>query len=145
MKPSEIRAELLTQHEDLRARIDEARRLIDRQARGDESDLHGSLVRLTDVVRLHNAREEELMRDVFPTLDAWGPTRAEVMHEGHVHEHEALFASLVAARDASSGESLASVRKLLDDMLAHMDREEKVFLCKEVLCDDGVVPDYFGG
>ena len=145
MRPSEIRDELLAQHEELRAKISDVRRLIDHQGRGGDGDLQGSILRLAGVVSIHNAREEELMRDVFPTLDAWGPARAEVMREEHVLEHQELFDSLMASRDALDGGSLEGVRELLDNMLAHMEREEKVFLCKEVLCDDGVEPDYFGG
>jgi hypothetical protein len=144
MKPSEIRSELLAQHADLRDKIAEVRRLAEHWEEGGEGSLHHALVRLTDGVRMHNAREDELMRDIFPTLDAWGPVRAEVMQEEHVLEHGALFASLVLARDASVA-SPGSVIAVLDSILAHMEREEEVFLGKDVLSDDGIEPDHFGG
>jgi hypothetical protein len=145
MKPSEIRSELLAQHADLRVQIAEVRRLAESWEEGGEGSMHHPLVRLTDAVRRHNAREDELMRDVFPTLDAGGPVRAEVMQEEHVLEHGALFASLVLARDTSATASPASVVAVLDSILAHMAREEEVFLGKDVLSDDGVEPDHFGG
>src|SRR5450759_3995168 len=128
MKPSEIRSELLAQHADLRAKIDEVRSVAERRCRGGDGDLHALLVRLTYAVRVHNARAEELMRSIFPTLDAWGPIRASVMQEEHVLEHQELFAALVSAAERADGGAPASVLELAGKLVSHMDREEKVFL-----------------
>lgn len=143
MKPSEIRAELLGQHAELRANIKAIRASL-AAGRTDDEEARNRLVRLVDAVRMHNRREEELMRDVFPTLDAWGPIRSQVMQEEHVLEHQELFASLLGVSTSDSKTAPAAIA-VLDKLVAHMDREEKVFLGEDVLSDENINPDYFGG
>jgi hypothetical protein len=155
MKPSEIRTELLAQHERIRARVLEARGKLDEwqaepPARGElREELNGRLAALIGVVLEHNAREEELLRDVLPTVDAWGPARAEIMLEEHTREHDALYKALLDAFGVAGGAAAHGARDeisaLLDRMLEHMAREEKICLTEEVLRDDGIVRDYFGG
>lgn len=148
MKPSDIRTELLLQHETLRDRIRVARAVAERCVAGEEArdELLALLTRLTDAVRAHNAREEELMSRVFPELDGWGPIRHEVMNEEHILEHEKLVNALIATNGHSSGATVARVAlSLFDEMAAHMAREEKVFLGADVLSDDEPPPDAFGG
>lgn len=145
MKPSEIRAELLAQHAGLRARMAEVRKSVERRRGGEDADLGEPLVELFDAMHAHNAREEQLMRDVFPTLDMWGPVRNEVMLEEHVLEHKKLIDSLSAARDGVDGASLDLVLASLDKLASHMEREEEAFLGEEVLSDDGAEFDFSGG
>ena len=140
MKPSEIRRELLDQHTAIKRKMGEARHAPTAR------DLHRLLVEIGDLLRKHNAREEELMTEVFPTLDAWGMIRAEVMVGEHIDAHRELFETLLAAN--ATNDAVVAKRKaieLFDRILEHMTREEKVFLCEEVLSDDGFVPDAFGG
>ena len=148
MNRSDIRNELLKQHENLRARIRVLRAVAERCRAGE--DVHGELKRLltalTDAVRSHNAYEEQLMSKVFPWLDGWGPIRHEVMNEEHILEHESLVNALVEMNgefDAKDAARRALV--LFEQMQRHMDREEKVFLGADVLADDELPPDAFGG
>lgn len=146
MKPSEIRVELLGQHADIRSRIGEMRLLI-QQCRAGEStrdELQAALTRLVGLFRKHNLREEQLLRDVLPGVDAWGPARAEIMLEQHTKEHDALYAALVDA-GAQAGARDVDITRLLDRIVEHMDHEEKIFLAEDVLRDDDIVRDYFGG
>jgi hemerythrin len=148
MKPSDIRTELLLQHETIRERITATRAVAERCLAGEDAraELLQLLTRLTDAVRAHNAREEELMSRVFPELDAWGPVRHEVMNEEHILEHEKLVNALIATNGHSDGASVARVAiALFEDMAAHMAREEKVFLGADVLSDEEPPPDAFGG
>ena len=148
MNPSDIRAELLRQHDDLRARIRILRAVTERCLAGENAhdELRRLLTGLTDAVRAHNAREELLMSKVFPELDAWGPVRREVMNEEHILEHEKLVGALVDTYAETEGRAAArGVVGLFDEMLGHMEREEKVFLTPEVLTDEEVPPDAFGG
>ncbi len=117
---------------------------------GDADDARDELKRLltglTDAVRAHNAYEEKLMAGVFPWLDAWGPIRHEVMNEEHILEHEKLVNALVETNGHSDAEQTARVvLDLFDQMARHMEREEKVFLSADVLADDELPPDAFGG
>ncbi len=140
MKPSEIRKELLGQHAELRRKMAEARRA------ASDRELHRALLEIGELLRGHNAREEELMTDVFPWLDGWGMIRAEVMVGEHIEEHRELWETLLAA--GATNDAAVARRKaneLFDKVLEHMAREEKVFLSEEVLSDDELVPDAFGG
>jgi hemerythrin len=148
VKPSVIRSELLRQHDDLRARMRVTRAVAERCLAGEDErdELRRLLTGLTDAVRAHNAREELLMGKVFPELDAWGPVRHEVMNEEHILEHEKLVNALIETNGHSDPKSAAKVAlELFDQMTAHMEREEKVFLGADVLADDEPPPDAFGG
>jgi hypothetical protein len=148
MKPSEIRETLLEQHTGLRALIEETSRAIEQWGRGDaaRADALSCLARLSAAVRRHNACEEELLRDLIPKVDAWGPARAEIMSTQHVKEHHALSAALMDVSAADEGNMAATlIANLRERMLEHMAREENGFLAEDVLRDDVVVIDSFGG
>ena len=138
MKPSEIRRELLDQHAEIQRRL-EAARIAEPQ------HLHSALVRLADYLRVHNLREEELMTDIFPQLDAWGMIRAEVMVGEHLEEHRELWEAVLDTSETTDPTAAASkTRALCERIHEHMLREEKVFLNDEVLTDEANL-DYFGG
>jgi DNA repair exonuclease SbcCD ATPase subunit len=148
MTPSEIRKELLEQHAQLRAEIDATRAAAKQwqQQEAAREALRSAMAVLADGVRQHNRREEELLQEIIPTADAWGPARAEVMREEHVEEHKAMYEALIDAGAAPSASvGVPPVLKLLDKMEEHMKREEKAFLGADVLRDDAVTPDFFGG
>ena len=138
MKPSEIRRELLDQHAEIHRRLETARF-------AEPKDLHGALVRLADYLRVHNLREEELMTEIFPQLDAWGMIRAEVMVGEHLEEHRELWEAVLDTSETTDEAVAASkTRELCERIHEHMLREEKVFLNEEVLSDEAGI-DYFGG
>ena len=147
MKPSEIRGELLKQHSQIRIMLEvtvtiaEGTR-VDAPGRG---DLQQCLVRLADAIRTHNLREEALLRDIIPSVDAWGPARAEIMIEEHIREHDWLYAALLGVPCTPAEFAAAGVAALVDLIREHMDREEATFLGEDVLRDDSIVADQFGG
>ncbi|MGO8993919.1 MAG: hemerythrin domain-containing protein [Polyangiaceae bacterium] len=148
MKPSEIRRELLEQHAGLRSLIEATCRATESAARGEGSrdEAADCLARVVDALRRHNLREEDLLRDLIPTVDPWGPARAEIMTEEHIEEHRELFATLVAATEARDPRAAATlVRELREHLLEHMAREEKGFLGEDALHDDDLSVDAFGG
>jgi hypothetical protein len=140
VKASQMHAELCEEHAQLRAMIDVVRRMTRQPVHGPgpREALRGSIVQLADALRRHNLREEELLGGIIPTVDAWGPVRAEIMDHEHIAEHKELYAALL-------GEDGQPVDALLDRVLDHMAREEAAFLNEDVLRDDVVVTDYFGG
>lgn len=148
MTPSEIRRELLEQHREVRARMDDARGAITRWKGGSPARdaVQVALALLADAVRKHNRREEELLRDIIPTVDAWGPARAEIMVEEHAKEHAELHAALIEAGSAPDSEKASAILDaLVTNLGEHMTREEKILLSEDVLHDDQLVRDYFGG
>ena len=147
MTPGEIRNEMLGQHTEMRAMIARATELIGRLRAGEHVRLalQETLGTLADAAHAHNAREEELLRDIIPNVDAWGPARATVMDEQHKLEHQALHAALQSSVNDDDDAACAATETLLNRMLRHMDREEEAFLSEEVLRDDTVITNYFGG
>lgn len=139
----EIRTTLLQQHADIRACIEVTRRAVS-DAKLDDAVLRDSLSRLADVVRMHNAAEEEALQKVLPTIDAWGAVRKDVMVAEHVNEHSEIYGALVGAGRLSPGETKVNISELLDKMSSHMDLEEKTFLGADLLTEDAKVDGYGG-
>ncbi|HEY3820310.1 MAG TPA: hemerythrin domain-containing protein [Polyangiaceae bacterium] len=143
MTRSEIRDELLSQHAGLRARLDIARRAVERWALNEipRDSVRDELAALADALRSHNLREEGV-RDMIRAVDAWGPARVEIMEEAHVREHHHLFDALVALqRTEDPREGVRELERLRTRLLEHMAREEETFLNVDVLRDDDVAID----
>ena len=146
MRPSEIRAELLAQHDQIRTMMDDVRHVAVRARRGEPvgEALQAGVARLAQVIAQHNAREEELLRGIIPTVDAWGPARAEIMDETHAREHEVLQEAILGIPRTPREFAGAGVEALFERVLEHMAREEKTLLAEDVLRDDTVMVE-FGG
>ena len=145
---AQARIELLAQHQDLRAKMDATQAAAARCTRGEPAhgELNTCIARLADGLHRHNAREDELLRGIMPTIDAWGPARAEIMNEAHVREHLEVYRALVDAGAASDPVAAATTAlRLIEQIAAHMDHEEKSFLGPDVLRDDAGPADPFGG
>jgi iron-sulfur cluster repair protein YtfE (RIC family) len=147
MTASQIRAELLKDHAGLRTLIEEVRLAVARAgARGStHHDLRERLQRLATALSAHNQREEAMLRAIVKQVDAWGPVRAEIMDESHLKQHTDLVAALFAAGTADAVVASATAVATLEHLETHMAREEEVLLAEDVLRDDEVVIDYFGG
>jgi Hemerythrin HHE cation binding domain len=147
MKPSEIRGDLLREHAQIRVMLDVTLTFaeVSRVDAPGCDDLREHLVRLTDAMRAHNLREEALLGDLIPAIDAWGPARAAIMFEEHVQEHERLYAALLGIPCTPAEFAAAGVAALVGLIGEHMDREEAAFLGEDVLRDDLVVANQSGG
>jgi hemerythrin-like domain-containing protein len=144
MTPSQICAELLEQHAEVRRMVDGVRMCADRTRDGASvvQDLPSAIRLLADAVRRHNQREEHLLRDLIPTVDAWGQMRAEIMTDEHVLEHNLLHRALLGTPSELAGPNMS---QLLDRLIQHMAREEEAFLNERVLRDDVVAIDLCDG
>jgi hypothetical protein len=146
MKPSEIRRELLAQHEQIRRMTEVTQTIAEGAQKGaSEGDLTKCLARLDQAVRAHNAREEELLRDLVRTADAWGDARLAVMDEEHMRAHARLEAAVRGVPTLSRGLGGVGVVAMVRLLREHMDREEAVFLNAEVLNDDLVATEQSDG
>ena len=67
MTPSQIRDELLSQHQGLRGRLEVTRAVVERWAKGEVPQAHvrSELAGLSDALRTHNLTEERTLRDSF--------------------------------------------------------------------------------
>jgi hypothetical protein len=147
MTPSQILSLLLADHSSLREMVRETRRVADlaRQGAPVTDDLLESLSAMAASLRAHSAREEELLHGLLRSVDAWGPARAEIMDEEHVEQHSALHGAIVRIPNTPGEFAGAGVAELLDQLLEHMEREERAFLNPQVLRDDEPLPDSMSG
>jgi hypothetical protein len=146
MTPNDIRTELMAQHSELRTHIQTTRAAAERVGRGERAqrELRRELTALVDLMRRHNRREEELLGGIIPTIDAWGPERAQLMNDEHIAEHREMYAALMDLGATSDpAKRLALVNDELNRLIAHIGREEKGVLA--ALREDLATTEYFGG
>ncbi len=76
MIPSELRDELLEQHESVSGHLHATCLAVKRWADGDvpQSHVRDELARLTDALLNHNRLEERTLPDLIRTVDAWAPS-----------------------------------------------------------------------
>jgi hypothetical protein len=68
------------------------------------------------------------------------------MLDAHTTEHRELAHQLdVASLETDARIGVARLSKMLDDLLEHMDHEERLFLSESVLTDSPFPRDTFGG
>ena len=147
MQLSKLREQLLQQHAALRELIAEVGAQNQRsQDQAGDDELRRALGKLTVALGEHNRFEESSLRGVIAKLDAWGPQRESLMDSRHHDEHlltlEALEQSFGTPQRA---ERAPQLRKLLDALLDHMRHEDREVLHPNVLRDDVISADPFGG
>jgi len=149
MKLSEIRNQLVTEHEALRAMVARTSSAAEQILEGSvvELDLlRATLTTLDQALAAHNRHEDELLRGIIRTVDAWGPQRESLMSESHATEHSAITQSLEACVSVDDRfEAAKRARELVARMLLHMDSEEREVLHPDILRDDVVSIQGFSG
>lgn len=147
MKISEMRTELLGQHDTIRRLITEVEGSLSGLERAGVAPVYDALRRLQATLEHHNRREEALLENLLPTVDAWGDARAAWMDLRHREEHEDAMKALRVALGVEDPSVVArAVRALVADLSAHVSREEVEFLSAEVLTDEKFrLSDGFGG
>lgn len=135
---TEIRKELLDQHASLKRLAAKVRDLAEGPSGENARDeLSGLLHELGDGIDAHNAREEHLLGEVLPTLDAWGPERTARMDNHHREEHREIAEQIRAAAGSSEfAAAMDTALPAIEKLMAHMHEEEKEFLGKDLLRDD---------
>jgi hypothetical protein len=146
MALSNIREELLEHHNEIRRLCTETLGAVERARRaesGAHAALRSSVLHLVDTIQAHNAREDELLIRLLPTIDAWGAERTRRMCEHHLREDADSIAALATSARPGDDRHVAAI---LDDVLEHMALEEQEFLRADVLDDDTYDTDAaFGG
>jgi hypothetical protein len=141
MKPTQVRAELLRQHAELRGLIADVRGIAERASNGAAArdELHVAVIRLAGALCRHNLYEEEWLRTMDSKVD--GQTRADidVLLEAHVREHEELHAVVSGIPRMPVKFASVDVAVLLNGVLEHMAEEEASLLSEDVGHDDVVV------
>jgi hypothetical protein len=96
-------------------------------------------------LRAHNLREEVLLKDLVLGADAWGAARVAIMIEEHIQEHTRLCQALDQAPYTPVEPIVSGILAAIEEIRAHMDREEAAFLNESVLCDDIIVVNQADG
>jgi iron-sulfur cluster repair protein YtfE (RIC family) len=124
-------AELISQHDALRRRMDTCERLADELDVGgvEPETLMSELALLRHAFETHNAYEESILRPVLLAEDTHGATRIERMMEDHIHEHREIGRRLGTP-------ATAELRDVIDTLRAHLDAEERYLLSSKVLRDN---------
>jgi len=136
MKPTDARELLLAQHAHLRILVGLVERLSARLLCGEPvaERFREAMHDLRRTFAQHNAAEAELLEPMLRPADAWGPLRVARMTEEHAAEH-AVMARLLEGEDL---EVARHIPDFAEELLAHMDAEERTVLSPAVL-RDGVV------
>ncbi len=148
-RDSEVRAELLDQHEALRHLLTAcdgaAERILAAHDTGG-GHLLACLVQLLGEFQDHNEEEEVRLRPLLLAADSFGEVRVDRMVEDHLAEHAALRQALREAADMEVPDRAAlATLELVSRLRSHLDAEERQFLNDRVLRDDLVAVDSFIG
>ena len=130
MTPSKLLAELMQQHDGLRAIMDRCDELADQLdiGKGDPGALAREVAQLRIAFDAHNKFEEQLLRPVLREIDAFGDVRVERMFIDHVTEHRTMRLSL---GDGTTN----ALRGAIDNLRVHLQAEERYFMASKVLRD----------
>ena len=143
MNPSDVRRQILAEHDRLRGRLQNLEDLATRAADGDGSawaETRRGLGELLVSLRAHVESEEAILVPALEAADAWGPLRAKQVRDEHVTQLRLLATWERAAADdgLSPGELNARFRLLAGTLRADMEAEEADLLRPDVLRDDVV-------
>jgi hypothetical protein len=129
MTPSQVRAELLGEHFELRRLIEQTRALLD----GEHGEaLHVCMERLGDALYRHSKHEEQAVRGILEPIRARTPKRYAVMDDAHIAEHARLVDVLRGLRSVEGAARRRGIAGVLDELEAHMTEEEQVLLAEDV-------------
>jgi iron-sulfur cluster repair protein YtfE (RIC family) len=152
MRPSEIRARVLADHENLRASLVDLEALAfaverPRPGRTRVSKLRTESEAFLDRLARHMRWEEAYMIPALFEADSWGPQRVERLIEDHREQRELLALILDRVRDANRPDAVVArdIRALVGLLREDMREEDAEFLDDRVLRDDIVGIDVVAG
>jgi hemerythrin-like domain-containing protein len=148
LSTSQVRSLILDEHTILRnllEEIDECLGEMTRRVPGAVRRLRASLRTFQDAFLRHLRHEETVLRPLLEDVDAWGPARVETMDEEHRSQRAALVELSRLALDQDLDQTVQQVEEFVRRLRADMDGEEQHALSEEVLRDDIIVIDTFGG
>lgn len=146
MKPSEIRQTILDEHAHLRRKIATIEaHLMPSLARASRwrDDLAREVAELATAFSAHLDAEEQLLRAVIPGADTAAPMRLLAMEREHHDQRAAL--SAILRHPIADARHDASLREFLHTLTRDLDEEERDLLGPDVLRDDSISIDAFGG
>ena len=143
MNPSEVRKQILAEHERLRARLRDIEATVQHAAAGDvgaAATIRRQLGELLAALRSHVRAEEAALVPALAATDAWGPERAAQIQADHVTQLRVLASWDRAVGDDGMpmDELAARLRQFAGQLWADMEAEERDLLHPDLLRDDVV-------
>jgi Hemerythrin HHE cation binding domain len=127
---SQVRAEILGEHFQLRRLIEETRGLL---GRSDSSDaLRTCTERLADALFSHSRHEEHALHGILAPIHARTPSRFAIMDEAHIAEHARFATVLRGLRTTDDASRRAALAEATNELETHMTEEEQVLLGEDV-------------
>ena len=148
LSASQVRSLILDEHTILRNLLEEIEESLGEMTRrvpGAVRRLRASLRTFQDAFLRHLSHEETVLRPLLQDVDAWGPARVETMDDEHRSQRAALVELSRLALDQDLDQTVQQVDEFVRRLRADMDGEEHHALSEEVLRDDIIVIDTFGG
>ena len=143
MRPSEVRARVLEDHEGLRADLDRLEGLAQRVRRDDCSErdvdaLRSDAQTLLDKLRVHMQWEDRYLLPALRSADAWGEERAKRLVDDHREQRALLDFILERLLDDGRPDELvfSDVFGLIAFLRLDMAEEESGFVDESLLRDD---------
>jgi hypothetical protein len=135
MKLTDIRADVLQQHAQIRTMIEDLRRVAEQASAGAplQEELQAALTGLAGALLQHNILEEKWLEEMASDAGASSPVPAKALSEEHANEHEELYAALVGIPHTPIEFAGSGVMLLLESILQHMAREEAALLGDDVV------------
>lgn len=147
IRNAEVRDAILKEHEHLRASMKAVQDALDGAGRSPgpvPAPLLAALDSFLSEFLKHIAHEDVVLRPLLANLDAWARERVEHMDREHREQRERL--QVLARMDPNDAAAFtARVQETLTWIRNDMAGEEKELLTPEVLRDDVIVIDSFGG
>jgi iron-sulfur cluster repair protein YtfE (RIC family) len=135
MNPSQVRAELLGEHFELR-RLVEAARVVIEKGSVPPAELASALDALVGALAAHAKHEEAALIELAESLSESARKPNAVMDEDHIADHERLVASVRQAGAAATPTARRErVGEVLAELESHMTSEEAVLLGEDLLVD----------
>jgi hypothetical protein len=141
---SQVRMEVLSQHEGLRDLLGAALAATSAPEKGRENLLE--IAHLAHEIRrrfrAHLTFEERVLVPILSGVDGWGPPRVRDLVSEHTHQRLEIDAVIQAIEGGMESAQIANaLRSLAADLVRDMDEEERDYLGPELLRDDILFTD----
>jgi hemerythrin len=141
MTPSQVRAELLGEHYELRRQIEEALAMLE-PASASVDALRAAIEKLATTLAAHAKHEQEATRVILERIGERARERNAVMDDAHVAAHARLVTKVKEAgvSDDAAARS-ARVKEVLAELESHMVEEEAVLLAEDLFEEEPDAPE----
>jgi hypothetical protein len=144
MRPSEVRARILAEHDVLRvlyAKVEElALDVLDGESEA-EGPLRERCRELYKTLLRHMELEDTILAPALRETNAFGPVRAANLLAEHRRQRTVLFEALAVAEHSSDIDLARSACELIGELRTDMAHEEQALLHPDLLKDDPIAVD----